>query len=163
MSEPLVQLTDENGTVTGVAAMLDAFEKELVRHTVYVLLANSHGTFLLQKRSAGAPNYSSYWDASAGGHIDEGEVPEQAAYRELKEELGIEGLQLQLVYSFYFESEGDGRTYRYFAHVYTGTLPSSGIPELISNEVDDVKLFTRDEIHTLDKVTPITRHIVTLL
>ncbi len=30
-----------------------------------------------------------YWTSSAAGHVDLGEIPEKAAYRELEEELGI--------------------------------------------------------------------------
>lgn len=160
---PLVQITDNEGKVVGAVAMPEAFKQELVRHTVYVLLVDSEGKFLLQKRSSTVPNYRCYWDASAGGHIDEGEAPESAAYRELHEELGVADLPLTHVVNFYFESSGDGRTYKYYAHVYKGALLTTELPQGKLDEVEVVDLFSRDEIDMLDKVTPITRHIVTLL
>lgn len=163
MDEPLVQLTDKYGAVTGATAMLDAFEKELIRHTVYVMLVTADGELLLQKRSAGAPNYPGYWDASAGGHIDEGEAPEQAAYRELEEELGVVDVELRLVDSFYFESEGDGRTYKYYAHVYVGKLPGRELPARLSEEVENVGFYTHTAANSLDKIMPLTKHIVRLL
>lgn len=163
MNEPLVQITDKSGQVIGVTDMLDAFEKQLIRHTAYVMLMDAEGSFLLQKRSFGAPNYSGYWDASAGGHVDEGENPEIAAYRELSEELGVADVVLNHISSFYFESEGDGRTYRYYAHAYAGTLPSASLPTDLSDEVDVVRLYTRKEIDQLEGVVPIAKRIVGLI
>lgn len=163
MDENQIQITDENGVVVGSADMLEAFEKQLIRSVVYVMLVDSQGRYLLQKRSHGAPNYPSYWDASAGGHVDVGEEPEAAAYRELAEELGVQGVELGYHSSFYFEAPGDGRTYRYFAHVYTGDCPDSLVLPQANAEVDDVQFYTRSQLDALPNVTPITRQIVSLL
>ncbi len=43
---------------------------------------------LFQKRAEGITN-GGYYDASAGGHIDEGEDPITAAIRETREEIGL--------------------------------------------------------------------------
>lgn len=163
MNEPLVQITDKSGKAIGLSGMLDAFRYELIRNTAYVMIIDPSDKFLLQKRSGAVPNYKNYWDASAGGHIDENETPERAAYRELGEELGITDIDLRKVSDFYFEVEGDGRVYKYYAHVYVGRLPSSGLPSALSDEVAGVKLFSRDDIHSLSKVTPIAKRIVGLL
>ena len=143
--------------------MLEAFERQLIRRTVYVILVDEGGRFLLQKRSLATPNYPGYWDASAGGHVDEGEDPETAAYRELEEELGVANIVLRFVTSFYFESAGDGRTYKYYAHIYSGKAPSNELFNRINDEVDDVGFYIQAELSTLDRVTPITKHIIGLL
>lgn len=51
-----------------------------------VLVANDK--VLLCRRSTGRASYPGVWDIP-GGHIEEGEGPEEALRRELKEELGI--------------------------------------------------------------------------
>lgn len=162
IDEP-VQIVDRTGNVIGTADMLDAFERGLVRNTAYVILTDSTGRCLLQKRSEGAPNYPGYWDASAGGHIDAGELPETAAYRELAEELSVKDIELKHVTSFYFESEGDGRVYKYYAHVYKGELTNEGQISAVSEEVSSTELFTKEDALKLEKITPIAQHIVDLL
>lgn len=44
---------------------------------------------LLQKRTTDAPIWPSRW-GTFGGHIEDGETPDQAAVREIGEELGID-------------------------------------------------------------------------
>lgn len=163
MSEPRVQLVSESGVATGSADMIEAFDKDLIRHTVHVMLENLDGKFLLQKRSNEVPNYKNYWDASAGGHVDEGEAHEDAAYRELGEELGLVGIELSHRASFYFESAGDGRMYKYYTQVYTGVFSGDSLPTGAPGEVSAVGLFSGDEINRLNQVTPITKYIVSLL
>lgn len=163
MAEPLVQITNRTGMVVGSAVMLDAFARQLTRNTVYVMLVDARGKYLLQRRSRGVPNYPGYWDASAGGHVDEAETPEAAAYRELAEELGVAGTSLKCRDRFYFEAVGDNRLYRYFAHLYVGEYTGDGKFDLSNLEVAAVKFYSRREITRLDKLTPITRHIVSLI
>lgn len=160
MTEPLVQITDKTGRLIDSANMIDAFDQEMIRHTAYCLLTNRDGEFLLQKRSSNVPNYPGCWDASAGGHIDQGETPEQAAYRELSEELGIDDVELEQQAEFYFESQGDGRTYKYYAHLFTGAFGEQVELKPEPSEVSEVKFFSRPEIDNLDEVTPITRHML---
>lgn len=53
---------------------------------------------LLQKRSPYKDSFPNCLDTSSAGHLDPGETFEQAAYRELKEELGITGYPLRYVF-----------------------------------------------------------------
>jgi len=50
---------------------------------------NSKGEMFLQKRSANKDTYPGYWDTSVGGHVGPGESYDEAARREMMEELGI--------------------------------------------------------------------------
>lgn len=54
-----------------------------------VLLVDPRGWVLLQERDAGAPRAANQW-GMVGGHVEDGEDFEPAAYRELAEETGVE-------------------------------------------------------------------------
>ena len=53
-----------------------------------VLLVDKRGWVLLQERDAGAPRAADQWGL-VGGHVEDGEDFEPAAYRELVEETGV--------------------------------------------------------------------------
>jgi 8-oxo-dGTP pyrophosphatase MutT (NUDIX family) len=53
-----------------------------------VLLVDPRGWVLLQERDEGAPRAADQW-GMVGGHVEPGEVPEAAAYRELEEETAV--------------------------------------------------------------------------
>ena len=56
--------------------------------SVHVWFINSKNELLIQKRSETKKVYPGMW-AITGGAVDSGELPIQALYREVKEELGI--------------------------------------------------------------------------
>ncbi len=54
-----------------------------------VFIRNSKGEFFLHQRLASKKKFPNKFGIGAGGHIDEGETPENAAVRELFEETGL--------------------------------------------------------------------------
>src|SRR3989338_5228619 len=81
-------IVDEENNEIGKASTKEAHEKKLLHRASYVMLVNKEGKILLQKRVA-MKTYPHMWTMSASGHVDQGESYEEAAHRELKEELGI--------------------------------------------------------------------------
>jgi 8-oxo-dGTP diphosphatase len=55
---------------------------------VLLVSADGEGRILLQHRDGNAPTSPNTW-ATPGGHIEPGESAEEAAYRELQEEIGL--------------------------------------------------------------------------
>ena len=56
---------------------------------VHICLFNSEGKMLIQQRQPFKEGWPDRWDVTTGGSALAGESPEQAAERELFEELGI--------------------------------------------------------------------------
>ena len=61
-----------------------------LRHrAVHIAALDGQGRLWLQQRSASKDTYPGWWDLSATGHVDPGESYDEAARRELREELGL--------------------------------------------------------------------------
>ena len=63
--------------------------KGYFRLVIHVCVFNKKGELLIQKRQITKSGWPDLWDLSVGGHVIAGETSQQAAERELKEELGI--------------------------------------------------------------------------
>ncbi len=82
-------VVDEEDRVIGRETREKCHKNRLIHRSVYIFLINSKGEFLLQKRSLLKDLYPGYYTVSATGHVDYGETYDQAAQRELREELGV--------------------------------------------------------------------------
>jgi 8-oxo-dGTP diphosphatase len=107
-----------------------------------IILENDKGEFLLYLRD-NKPTipFPDHWDL-IGGHVEEGETPEQALVREVKEELDIDLKE----YTFYRKYEClTGDAYENIKYIYTGriNLPLEKITLL---EGVRPQYFTREEI-----------------
>ena len=94
-----LDVLDEHGDYTGRVEARDVCHKEGLWHRAVVLfLVNSKNEVLLQKRSASKKLWPNMWDVTAGGHVLAGEFGFEAAIREMKEELGIEVNQSEILF-----------------------------------------------------------------
>ncbi len=67
----------------------EVHSRDLRHRAVHILVFNAAGELLLQKRSPWKDKSPGLWDSSTAGHVDAGETYEEAAHRELREEIGI--------------------------------------------------------------------------
>jgi len=63
------------------------------------IIMNSEGKILIMKRSDKVRTYKGMWGVAAG-YIEEDETPLETAYKEIREETGIEGEYLTLLKQF---------------------------------------------------------------
>jgi 8-oxo-dGTP pyrophosphatase MutT (NUDIX family) len=84
--EGLISVYDAAGRVVGQARRDEAVRSGLALGAINLLLADSLGRVLLQKRPPDKEN-ARRWDKSVGGHVDAGEGFDAAALREAGEEL----------------------------------------------------------------------------
>jgi 8-oxo-dGTP diphosphatase len=107
-----------------------------------IILENDNGEFLLYLRD-NKPDipFPNHWDL-IGGHIEEGESPEQALVREVKEELDIDLKD----YSFYKKYEClTGDAYENIKYIYSGKI-NLPIEEVTLLEGVRPQYFSREEI-----------------
>jgi len=84
-------IDSKSGNKTGgVASHGDVHTKGLWHRTAHVWVINSKDEILLQRRAINKRNFPDTWDISAAGHISAGEEPLHAAWRETKEEIGLD-------------------------------------------------------------------------
>lgn len=86
--EPL-PVVDEHDRPIGTAPRWRVHAEGLLHRAVHVLLFDRRGRLYLQMRSAEKDTHPRKWTSSASGHVDPGEGYDEAAARELGEELGL--------------------------------------------------------------------------
>src|SRR5437868_2592479 len=87
--EELFDVVNERDEVISQLARREVHRRGLRHRAVHVLIYNSRGEVLLQKRSAKKDTFPLRWDSSAAGHLNPGEPYDACALRELEEELGF--------------------------------------------------------------------------
>lgn len=86
----LIDIVDKNGNFTGeIMDKEEAHDKNLLHNEIAVFVINNKKQVLLQKRSANKRFNPNKWGLCAG-HVASKESLENAALRELKEEIGID-------------------------------------------------------------------------
>lgn len=85
----LIKIVDANGNFTGeIMDKKEAHDKNLLHNEIAVFIINNNKQVLLQKRSATKRFNPNKWGLCAG-HVQADESLEEAALREIKEEVGI--------------------------------------------------------------------------
>jgi ADP-ribose pyrophosphatase YjhB (NUDIX family) len=121
-----------------------------------VLLVDRRGWLLLQERDADAPRAADQW-GMVGGHVEEGEDFESAAYRELAEETGLRLAPGRLL--LWQDSEfsyPDGHHGRY--HLYAAAVDLTDA-DIVVGEGRQIVFVDPDVVPTLDLAAS-SRHFV---
>lgn len=134
-----VVVVDEDDNIIGSEYMLDAIEKGLIRRAARIYVFNESGQLLVQQRSERVLK-PLMLDQSAAGHVDEGETYEQAAYRELKEELVLDGYSLTLV-------ETSFRTIDLYNSIYKVIIPNTDEINFDTEELNAILWYDLDVLN----------------
>jgi isopentenyldiphosphate isomerase len=88
--DELIDILTPQGEFTGQHCLKSvAHQKGLYHATVHIWFYTRHGMLLLQKRGRNKKTYPNHWDVSVAGHVHAGETIEDAAIREVEEEIGL--------------------------------------------------------------------------
>jgi isopentenyl-diphosphate Delta-isomerase len=137
MTEEFVILVDEQDRELGIMEKMEAHKRGVLHRALSVIVFNSKGELLLQKRAQSKYHSGGLWTNTCCSHPRPGESISDAATRRLKEEMGIE-LKLNHAGSFIYQAKLDqGLTEHELDHVFIGIF--DGQPNLNKHEVDDWK------------------------
>jgi isopentenyl-diphosphate delta-isomerase len=133
----MVILVDHNDVAIGTMEKMEAHRKGQLHRAFSVLVYNSKGEILLQKRALNKYHSGGLWTNACCSHPLPGEKIEDAARRRLREEMGID-LQPEYAYKFIYKTDLDQNLIEHeYDHVYKATF--NGEPSINKAEVDDWK------------------------
>ena len=147
MPEELFDVCDEQDRVIGTELRSVVHAKKLLHRAVHIFVFNTRGELLLQMRSATKDEYPSCYTSSASGHLSAGESYEDAAPRELQEELGLAVPLERLV-----KLPASPRTS--YEHTVLYRAVTDAMPQLDPGEIASASFYTLEEIACLIEADP---------
>ncbi|SRR6266516_1430479 len=130
-------IVNEEDVIIGQATKEDVAAHNLICRVCFIMLVNSRGELLLHQRSANKRAYPLYWSGAAAGHVISGESYQDAAQREMKEEIGVEA-DLEFIGKFF--SKDDREMVGVFLGYYDGPI------EIEPMEVEQVDYFSPERL-----------------
>jgi isopentenyldiphosphate isomerase len=151
MADELIWHVDENDKPIGSISRDESRRIGARYRMVRIMVESDDGSaILLQKRLKTKKTYPGCWDTSAGGNIAYKESYDQAARRELLEEIGLENTRLEEVLHFYSEMvDPDGNKMNRFTKVYRATAGKDFLFTPQPSEVESVEWINREELPAL--------------
>ena len=143
--EEQVVLISENDEVLGLMDKMQAHENGLLHRAFSVFLFNEKGEVLLQKRAAEKYHSPNQWTNAVCSHPRDGETYLEGAQRRLKEELGIEAMELSPKFHFIYKADVGGNLWEHeLDHVFTGNY--DGNFSLNEEEVSEIRYITMEAL-----------------
>lgn len=145
--EELLEVVTEEGNPTGEILSRDEIHRRnLLHNEIAVFVINRDGLVLLQKRSATKKSNPSRWGSSCAGHVDVSESLEEAALRELKEELGIDidvsGLHILLLKQLIKRDKNSNIRTWYYVKTELDLMDFT----IQKEELDEIRWFSIEEV-----------------
>jgi isopentenyl-diphosphate Delta-isomerase len=153
--EEVILVTSEDLPI-GTMEKMEAHKQGLLHRAFSVLLFNSQGEILLQKRADEKYHSAGLWTNTCCSHPAPGENIEDAARRRLKEEMGID-VQPRLLYKFIYRTPLDKDLIEHeLDYVFVGRF--NGEPNINTKEVSewkymDLQLLKKDLFEHPDRYT----------
>lgn len=140
-ADEYLEIVDDKGEVIGLALRSEVHGNPDLRHrVVHVLVFNSEGALLLQKRSMNKDVAPGRWDTSVGGHVGVGEGLMDSALREMAEELGVTASAVEHLYSYTHRNPYETELVTTFRCIHDGPVNFS------REEIDEVRYWSHEEI-----------------
>jgi isopentenyl-diphosphate delta-isomerase len=139
-----VILVNEHDQQIGTMEKLEAHRKGVLHRAFSVMIENSKGEILIQKRAKSKYHSGGLWSNACCSHPKPGEKTEEAVSRRISEELGIE-LAPTFSYKFIYEVTFSNKLIEHeLDHVFVTTY--DGIPKINKAEVEDWKFVAPQQL-----------------
>jgi isopentenyl-diphosphate delta-isomerase len=142
MDDEELDIVDRHDGVIGRYKRSEAHRLGLRHRGVHIFLFTPDGQLLIQKRAKGTRSSPGTLDCSVSEHVRAGESYAQAAQRGLKEELGLEEIDLNHVLKFAMVY---GANDFMISHLYEGKVNPAKVCMDVE-EVDNVAYYTLSDL-----------------
>lgn len=136
-----LEIVDRDGRIISIAPRnIIHGNPSMLHKAVNILVFNSKGELLLQKRTSHKDVAPNKWDISVSGHIVPGEDILTASKRKMFEELGIVSENLRFLYTYIHSNNYESEL------VYTSWTVHEGPFSFDRNEIEEVAFWKIEEI-----------------
>mgnify|MGYP001579177302 CR=1 FL=1 len=135
-------VVDENDKIVGYRTRYECHRKNLIHRAIGVVVFNEKGEILLQKRTMSKDTSPGMYTLSAAGHVSKGETYQEAAERELFEEIGIK-TKIFFAEKFLLRMENQTEMEVTYKAQHNGPF------KIDASEVEEVKFFEVEEIKNI--------------
>ncbi len=142
----LVILVDTTGNYVGLMEKMEAHRQGILHKAFSVIIFNSKGEMLIQKRAMHKYHFKGLWSNACCSHQRPEETTEQAVSRRLMEELNLENVRTEYLFTFIYKAQ-DAETSlieHEYDEVYIGVYdgPVNPNPE----EIDEVRWISMNDL-----------------
>jgi isopentenyldiphosphate isomerase len=139
-------VVNESDEVIGTALRSEVHgNPSLIHRVAHVLVFSSSGAIYLQLRAESKDIQPGKWDTSVGGHVDAGESYEDAAKREMSEELNMHDARMEFLYRYLHSNEIESEMVSTFRTVSDNAITPDPV------EIAEGRFWTREEIAAADR------------
>ncbi len=141
----IMDIVNENDEIVGSASKKEIYEKRLLHRIVHIFIFNDRNEMALQLQGKNKKFCPLHWNTAAAGHPRSGESHEEAALRELEEEIGIRtdiDLKFKDIYE-YKDRQGLKKILITFKGNHNGPFTVNPL------EVEKAEFFTMDKIQKM--------------
>ncbi len=141
-----VILVDETDREIGTMEKLEAHKKGALHRAFSILLFNSNGDILLQKRARTKYHSAGLWTNTCCSHPRPGESMKEATRRKLLQEMGIDEPS-DFAFKFQYRTELENHLIEHeLDHVFIGRF--NGVPKINFREVEDYRWISIDALRS---------------
>lgn len=154
-----VVVVDDHNFVLGSVPRGQMREEALCHRATYIFVFNSKGQLYVQERTLNKDIYPGYFDPATGGVVTEGESYDQAAERELAEELGVAGVPINSHFHFFFQNDDCQVWGRVYSCYYDGplTLQEEEVASVVLESPEEVLSNRNHRNYTPDSLVALER------
>ncbi len=147
MADELLDIIDDKDIITGQEMRSTVHKLGLWHRGVHVFLFTDDGKMLIQKRSADRAASPSLLDCAVSEHIKAGEGYFEAAIRGLKEEMGVEGIEITPLVKFKMNY---GVNDNEISVLYKGTVDPAQV-KFDPVEIESIDYYSMNELQELQR------------
>jgi 8-oxo-dGTP pyrophosphatase MutT (NUDIX family) len=143
MSDELVDIVDDDDNVISTVTRSEMRAARLQHRSVGIAVMSTDGRLLIHRRSDTKDIWPGWWDIAAGGVVASGETYEDAARRELAEELGVTDARIEYIGRSHYVDEELAALCRGFIVIHDGPFTFA------DGEVEEIRWVTFDELDSM--------------